>query len=102
MLITVVVVFNNLDGKGNLFLDIGESGHTNLSVDRGVGIPAVVLGTVPIGGGVVGKSHKRQQSQDESLKIKVKFLIFLEELFSFLLNNFGILNDFEISKDLKF
>ena len=76
MLVTVVVVFNNLDVENNLLLNVGESGYANLSVDRGVGIPAVVLGTVPVGGGVVGKSHKRQQSQDESLKIKVKLLIF--------------------------
>ena len=67
MLVTVVVVFNNLDGKCNLFLNIGESGHTNLSVDRGVGIPAVVLGTIAIGWGVVGESHQRQQSQDKGL-----------------------------------
>ena len=67
MLVTVVVVFNNLDGKCNLFLNIGESGHTNLSVDRGVGIPAVVLGTIAIGRGMVGKSHQRQQSQDKGL-----------------------------------
>ena len=64
MLITVVVVFNNLDVENNLFLNVGESGYANLSVDRGVGIPAVVLGTiggsmVTIGGSMVGKSHQR-------------------------------------------
>jgi len=64
LLITVVVVFNNLDVENNLFLNVGESGYANLSVDRGVGIPAVVLGTigggmVTIGGSMVGKSHQR-------------------------------------------
>ena len=67
MLITVVVVFNNLDVENNLFLNVGESGYANLSVDRGVGIPAVVLGTIAIGWGVVGESHQRQQSQDKGL-----------------------------------
>ena len=67
MLVTVVIVFNNLDGESNLFLNVGESGYANLSVDRGVGIPAVVLGTIAIGWGVVGESHQRQQSQDKGL-----------------------------------
>ena len=67
MLITVVVVFNNLDVENNLLLNVGESGYANLSVDRGVGIPAVVLGTIAIGRGMVGKSHQRQQSQDKGL-----------------------------------
>ena len=67
MLVTVVVVFNNLDIESNLFLNVGESGYANLSVDRGVGIPAVVLGTIAIGWGVVGESHQRQQSQDKGL-----------------------------------
>ena len=67
MLVTVVVVFNNLDIESNLFLNVGESGYANLSVDRGVGISAVVLGTIAIGWGVVGESHQRQQSQDKGL-----------------------------------
>ena len=67
MLVTVVVVFNNLDVENNLLLNVGESGYANLSVDRGVGIPAVVLGTIAIGRGMVGKSHQRQQSQDKGL-----------------------------------
>jgi len=67
LIVAVIVIFDNLDGQCDGGDFGGESGHTDLSVDRGVGIPAVVLGTVPVGGGVVGKSHKRQQSQDESL-----------------------------------
>jgi len=64
LFVTVVIVFNNLDVKGDGLFNIGESGHANLSVDRGVGIPAVVLGTiggsmVTIGGSMVGKSHQR-------------------------------------------
>ena len=46
MLVTVVVVFNNLDVENNLLLNVGESGYANLSVDRGVGIPAVVGGSM--------------------------------------------------------
>ena len=74
MFITVVVVFDNLDGEDDVFLNVGESGHANLSVDRGVGIPAGVGGGWGIGGGmmavcggVVGESHQRQQSQDKGL-----------------------------------
>ena len=58
-MVTVVIVFDNLHVEGDGLVDGGESGHANLSVDRGVGIPAVVLGAVAVCGGMVGKSHQR-------------------------------------------
>jgi hypothetical protein len=74
LFITVVFIFNNLDGEDNLFLNILESRYTNLSVDGGVGIPAVVgrgmdwdshwdMGN----GSILGKSHNGQQSKDKGL-----------------------------------
>jgi hypothetical protein len=74
LVITIVSILNDLNGQfdgGNLG---GESGHTDLSVDRGVGIPAVVLGAVAVCGGMVGKSHQRQQSQDKGLKYFEKLI----------------------------
>jgi len=74
LFITVVVVFDNLDGEDDLFLNVGESGHANLSVDGGVGIPAVVCwgwcigwGMVAVCGGMVSESCQRQKSQDKGL-----------------------------------
>jgi len=74
LFVTVVFIFNNLDGEDNLFLNILESRYTNLSVDRGVGIPAVVGGGMDwdshwdMGNrSVLGKSHNGQQSKDKGL-----------------------------------
>ena len=79
MFITVVVVFDNLDVEDDLFLNVGESGHANLSVDGGVGIPAVDLwtvcwGMVSVCWSMVGKSHERQKSQDKGLDEKMRKL----------------------------
>ena len=78
-MVTVVIVFDNLDVEDDGFVNSGESGHANLSVDRGVGIPAVVLGTIgggmPVGGGMVGKSHGgKRKSQDKGLDEKMRKL----------------------------
>jgi len=73
LVITVIVIlyYLNIQGNGGGFG--GESGHADLSVDRGVGIPAVDLGTVCWGmvsvcWGMVGKSHGGQRkSHDKGL-----------------------------------
>jgi len=77
LFITVIGIYNNLDVKDDLFFNVGESGHANLSIDRGVGIPAVVCwgwgisrGMVTVGRGMVGKSHQRQKTQDKGLIIE--------------------------------
>jgi len=67
LVITVIVINDFLNSQFNGGHLGGESGHADLSVDRGVGIPAVVLGAVAVCGGMVGKSHQRQQSQDKGL-----------------------------------
>jgi hypothetical protein len=74
LFVTVVFIFNNLDGEDNLFLNILESRYANLSVDRGVGIPAVVGGGMDWdshwdmgNGSILGKSHNGQQSKDKGL-----------------------------------
>jgi len=71
LFITVVFIFDNFDGEDDILLDIFESWHANLSVDRGVGIPAVVGGSMDWDShwdsGVLGKSQSGQQSQDKGL-----------------------------------
>jgi len=71
--VAVVVVNDVLDGQGHGGDLGGESGHADLSVDGGVGIPAVVLGTVSVTmrSGVIGESHQGQQSKDKSLHYDV-------------------------------
>jgi len=74
LVITVIGIFYFLNSQGNGGCLGGESGHADLSVDRGVGIPAVDLWTVCCWGMVsvcwcmVGKSHGgKRKSQDKSL-----------------------------------
>lgn len=74
LVVAVVVVNDILDSQGNGCGHGGEGGDADLSVDRGVGIPTLVLRLVPIGGcgwvgvGVSSQGHEGQESQDESLK----------------------------------
>lgn len=72
LFITVIGILYFLNSQGNGGSFGGESGHADLSVDRGVGIPAVDLWTICWGmmsvcWGMVGKSHERQKSQDKGL-----------------------------------
>lgn len=68
LIVAVVVIHNVLhvqDDGGGLG---GEGGDTDLSVDAGVGVSAVVFGAITIRrGGVVGKGQKGQKSQDKGL-----------------------------------
>ena len=50
----VVFINHLLDFQGDRGHLLGEGRHTNLSVDGGVGVPAVVLRGVPVAGGVGG------------------------------------------------
>merc|ERR1719323_1714700 len=62
LIVAVVVVQDDGGGLG------GEGGDTDLSVDAGVGVSAVVFGAITIRrGGVVGKGQKGQKSQDKGL-----------------------------------
>ena len=80
LVITVIVILYYLNIQGDRGGFGGESGHADLSVDRGVGIPAVDLGTVCWGmvsvcWGMVGKSHGGQRkSHDKGLDEKMRKL----------------------------
>ena len=80
LVITVIVILYFLNSQGDGGGLGGESGHADLSVDRGVGIPAVDLGTVCWGmvsvcWGMVGKSHGgKRKSQDKGLDEKMRKL----------------------------
>merc|ERR1740123_1296726 len=70
LVITVIVILYFLNSQGDGGGLGGESGHADLSVDRGVGIPAVDLGTVCWGmvsvcWGMVGKSHRGQRKNHD-------------------------------------
>jgi len=73
LVITVIVILYFLNSQGDGGGLGGESGHADLSVDRGVGIPAVDLWTVCWGmmsvcWCMVGKSHGgKRKSQEKSL-----------------------------------
>jgi len=72
LVITVIGILYFLNSQSDGGGLGGESGHADLSVDRGVGIPAVDLwsvcwGMVSVCWGMVGKSHERQKSQDKGL-----------------------------------
>jgi len=80
LVITVIGILNFLNSQGNGGSLGGESGHADLSVDRGVGIPAVDLWTVCWGmmsvcWCMVGKSHGgKRKSQEKSLDEKMRKL----------------------------
>ena len=68
LVVTVVVVNDILDGQSDWGHFVGKSRYANLGVDRGVGISAVVFGSVSVCGSMmVSESHQGQESQDESL-----------------------------------
>ena len=48
----VIIVHNLLDCKSDWGHLLSEGRHAHLSVDRGVGVPAVILRGIPIGRGV--------------------------------------------------
>ena len=80
LVITVIGILNFLNSQGNGGSLGGESGHADLSVDRGVGIPAVDLWTVCWGmmsvcWCMVGKSHGgKRKGQEKSLDEKMRKL----------------------------
>ena len=54
----VVGIDDNLGGQGDGSHLLGEGGHAHLGVDGGVGVTAVVLGGIAVGGGMVGLVSK--------------------------------------------
>ena len=69
-LVVAVVVINDIfDSQSDRGHFVGKSWYANLGVDGGVGISAVVFGTVSTvcGSMMVSKSHQGQESKDESL-----------------------------------
>merc|ERR1719150_1279668 len=64
----VIIVHNLLDCKSDWGHLLSEGRHAHLSVDRGVGVPAVVLRGISIGRG----RHGGRGSSDESRKEKVQ------------------------------
>lgn len=71
--VAVVVVNDVLNSQSDRGDFGGKSGDTDFSIDRSVGISAVVLGAITaISGGVmVSKGHQGQQGQDENLYITI-------------------------------
>ena len=68
LVIAVVVVDDVLHVQGDGGGLGGEGGDTDLSVDAGVGVSAVVFGAITVRrGGMVGKGQQRQKSQDKGL-----------------------------------
>ena len=58
----VIIVHNLLDCKSDWGHLLSEGRHAHLGVDRGVGVPAVILRGIPVGRGV----HGGRGSSDES------------------------------------
>lgn len=68
LVVTVVIVNYIFDSQNDGSDLVSKGWYTNLSIDRGVGVSAVIFGTISIRGSmVVSQSHQRQESQDESL-----------------------------------
>ena len=61
----VVIVYDLLDCKSDWGHLLSKGGHTDLSIDRGVGIPAVVLRGIAIGRGVHGCRGTSDQSRNK-------------------------------------
>jgi len=61
----VVIVYDLLDCKSDWGHLLSKGGHTDLSIDRGVGIPAVVLRGIAISRGVHGCRGTSDQSRNK-------------------------------------
>ncbi len=74
LVVAVVVVDDVLHGQGDGGGLAGEGRHAHLGVDGGVGVPAVVLGGVPVvgGGSMGGEGHEGEDSQDDGLHEREK------------------------------
>ena len=61
----VVIVHNLLDCKSDWGHLLSKGRHTNLSIDRGVGIPAVILRGIAIGRGMHGCRSTGNQTRNK-------------------------------------
>ena len=61
----VIIVHNLLDCKGDLSHLLSEGKYAHLGIDRGVGVPAVVLRGMPVGRGVHICGGNSDKSRDK-------------------------------------